>query len=406
MTSKSALQIWRERWEFLQRERAIASAPDLKFQLEQQIEECQQAIKQLEQNPKSSEITLPLSLTNIEHPSGTVQLTSQFYIKREPWESRSYQEMEKVAGLVRIKAPRQMGKTSLLARIRDHAEADGYRIATLDFQGTEAAIFEDLNQFLKRFCAIISRKVGIETTRIKEFWDDDLFGPKENCNNYFEECILAGSNVPLFLGIDELDRIFPYNEVAKEFLALLRNWNEQAKVDQTWAKLRMVIVHSTESYVVMDTNSSPFNVGLEIALKEFTKEQILDLATRHGLNWGDGEVEELMGMVGGHPYLVRLALYHIAQGDFTLAQLLNKAPTDGGIYGEHLRRHLWNLQQHPELAEALQKVVSSDRPVLLQAILSFKLNGMGLINLQGNDITLRYPRLYRPYFSECLGKNR
>ena len=114
MTSKSALQIWRERLEFLQRERAIAASADLKFQLEQQIEECQQAIEQLEQNPESSEITLPLSLTNIEHPSGTVQLTSQFYIKREPWESRSYQEMEKVAGLVRIKAPRQMGKTSLL----------------------------------------------------------------------------------------------------------------------------------------------------------------------------------------------------------------------------------------------------------------------------------------------------
>jgi hypothetical protein len=295
-----------------------------------------------------------------------------------------------------------MGKTSLLARIRDHAEADGYRIATLDFQGTEAAIFEDLNQFLKRFCAIISRKVGIETTRIKEFWDDDLFGPKENCNNYFEECILAGSNVPLFLGIDELDRIFPYNEVAKEFLALLRNWNEQAKVDQTWAKLRMVIVHSTESYVVMDTNSSPFNVGLAVDLAEFTSSQMLDLAARHGLNWETGEVEQLMTMVGGHPYLVRLSLYRIAQGDLTLAELLAEAPTDAGLFGEHLRRHLWNLQQHPDLAQAFHQVIFSDRPVILEPMSAFKLNGMGLVDLKGNEVIPRHDRLYRPYFRSRL----
>ena len=94
----------------------------------------------------------------------------------------------------------------------------------------------------------------------------------------------------------------------------------------------MVIAHSTESYVVMDTNSSPFNVGLAVDLAEFTSSQILDLASRHGLNWEIGEVEQLMTMVGGHPYLVRLSLYRIAQGDLTLAELLAEAPTDAGLF--------------------------------------------------------------------------
>ncbi|BBD63139.1 TIR protein (plasmid) [Nostoc sp. HK-01] len=344
----------------------------------------------------------PLPVAELELPGGTIQLASLFYVQREPWESRSLEQMEKNAGLIRIKAPRQMGKTSLLARICHHATELGYRTATLDFLETDEAIFEDLTVFLKRFCALISRKLGISPRKVSEFWDEELFGPKENCNDYFEQCILSDVTVPLFLGLDELDRLFPYNAVAKEFLALLRSWNEKAKVNETWAKLRMAIAHSTESYVVMDTNSSPFNVGLAVDLPEFNQEQVLDLVARHGLSWGTEETRQLMEMVGGHPYLVRLALYHVAQGDLTLTQLLATAPTDAGIYGEHLRRHLWNLQQNPELAAAFQKVVATDKPVCLPSMSAFKLNGMGLVSLQGNEVIVRHECLYRPYFQSRL----
>ncbi|MBC1222094.1 AAA-like domain-containing protein [Nostoc sp. UCD121] len=344
----------------------------------------------------------PLPVAELELPGGTIQLASRFYVQREPWESRCYEQIEKNAGLIRIKAPRQMGKTSLLARICHHATELGYRTATLDFLETDESIFEDLTVLLKRFCALISRKLGLSPRTVSEFWDEELFGPKENCNDYFEQYILTPLTVPLFLGLDELDRLFPYNTVAKEFLALLRSWNEKAKVNETWAKLRMAIAHSTESYVVMDTNSSPFNVGLAVELPEFNQKQMLDLVARHGLNWETEETRQLMKMVGGHPYLARLALYHVAQGDLTLTQLLATVSTDAGIYGEHLRRHLWNLQQNPELAAAFQQVVATKEPVCLPSMSAFKLNGMGLVTLQGNEVVLRHECLYRPYFQSRL----
>ncbi len=79
----------------------------------------------------------PLPVADLELPGGTMPLDSQFYIKREPWDSRCIQEIENRAGLVRIKAPRQMGKTSLLARIRDRASDLGYQTVTLDFLGID-----------------------------------------------------------------------------------------------------------------------------------------------------------------------------------------------------------------------------------------------------------------------------
>lgn len=344
----------------------------------------------------------PPPVADLELPGGTMPLTSEYYIHREPWDTRCLQEIEHRAGLVRIKAPRQMGKTSLLARIRDRAVQLGYRPVTISFLETDERAFADASVFLKRLCAFVSKQLGLSPKLVTECWDEELFGPKENCTDYFEEQVLSTLDAPLFLGLDELDRLFPYEAVSKEFLMLLRAWNEKAKVNNTWSKLRMAIAHSTESYVVLDTNSSPFNVGLAVDLPEFSAAQVLALVDKHGLRWGTGDVEALMDMVGGHPYLVRLALYHLAQQDVTLPELLTEAPTDAGIYGEHLRRHLWNLQQHPDLAQAFEQVIMSDRPVELRSILAFKLNGMGLVNLQGNEVVLRHDRLYRPYFRTRL----
>jgi hypothetical protein len=60
------------------------------------------------------------------------------------------------------------------------------------------------------------------------------------------------------------------------------------------------------------------------------------------------------------------------------------------------------LPQHLELAKVFHQVIFSDRPVVLKPMLAFKLNGMGLVDLKGNEVTPRYDRLYRPYFRSHL----
>lgn len=160
-------------------------------------------------------------------------------------------------------------------------------------------------------------------------------------------------------------------------------------------------MHSMEVYVPMDINQSPFNVGLLIELPEFTSQQVYNLALLHKLDWDVERVERLLTMVGGHPYLVRLALYSIARQDVPLEQVLLSGSTEAGIYSDHLRRHLWNLQQHPELATAMQEVVAATTSVRLKSVLAFKLYSMGLVHLQGNDVTPRCD-LYRQYFRDRL----
>ncbi|MDP8963391.1 MAG: AAA-like domain-containing protein [Cyanobacteriota bacterium] len=341
----------------------------------------------------------PQPVAEPELPRGQVELASAFYVERPGIDERCYEALAKPGALIRIKAPRQMGKTSLMARILHRATQQGYATVPLSFQLADSKVFTDLDKFLRWFCAIVALELQLPD-RLADYWNE-IFGSKVNCKSYFEQYLLANVTNPLVLGLDEVDRVFQYPELAADFLGLLRAWHEDAKNREIWRKLRLVVVHSTEVYIPMDINQSPFNVGLPIDLPEFQLEQVRELAQRHGLDWGVTEVEQLMAMVGGHPYLVRLALYYIARQEMTLTQLLETAPTDAGLYSDHLRRHLWNLSQHPELAAALKKVVSADNPVQLESMQGFKLHSMGLVQLQGNEVTPRCD-LYRQYFSVRL----
>ncbi|NET36282.1 MAG: TIR domain-containing protein [Cyanothece sp. SIO1E1] len=352
----------------------------------------------------NTQIPSPLPVAEPELPNGRVHVDSAFYVERVPNEAQCYREILRPGALIRIKAPRQMGKTSLMARILARAKEQGYRTVNLSFQHADESIFASLSQLLQWFCARVARKLSL-SYQISDHWTD-TYGSKDNCTIYFEDHLLSQAENPLVLGLDEVDRVFQHPSIADDFFGLLRAWYEEAGYGHggghSWEKLRLIVVHSTEVYIPLDINQSPFNVGMPIELLEFDLDQVYYLAQRHGLDWQMPQVHQLMQIVGGHPYLVRLALYHIAQKQLTLQQLPEIAPTEAGIYGDHLRRHLWNLQKHPELATALSQVVTMDQPVELASILAFKLHSLGLVHLHGNGVTPRF-ELYRQYFCDRLG---
>jgi transcriptional regulator with XRE-family HTH domain len=342
---------------------------------------------------------IPQPAAEPELPGGQVDVASQFYVERQPIEERCYQTIVQPSALIRIKAPRQMGKTSLMAKILHHGSLQGYCTVPLTFQLVDKAVFANLDKFLKWFCAYVGRELHLPN-QLEDYWDD-IFGSKVNCKDYFEKYILPQIDSPLILGLDEIDRVFQYPDIAEDFLGLLRAWHEESKRRDIWKKLRLIVVHSTEVYIPMNINQSPFNVGLPVDLPEFNHLQIQDLAARHNLNWSDAEVEQLMSIVGGHPYLVRVALYHISQSELTLDELQESAIADAGIYSDHLRRQLWNLEEYPELAEGMREIAAADIPVQLKSMQAFKLDSLGLVKLQGNECVPRC-ELYRQYFRSHL----
>ncbi|MBE9224887.1 AAA-like domain-containing protein [Phormidium sp. LEGE 05292] len=337
-------------------------------------------------------------------PSGAVSLDSPFYIERSPIEEQVYAEISKPGALVRIKAPQEMGKTSLLLRVLDYANRLGYYTVNLNLQQVDQAILSDINKFLRWLCVNIARQLHKEA-RLDDYWDEDI-GCKISCTLYLRNYLLEQIDSPLILALDEVNQIFEHPEVAKDFFPLLRSWYEEAKRIPVWQKLRLIVVHSTDIYVPLQLKQSPFNVGLPIQLNSFSLGEVINLAKHYGLNWtGEEEVKLLMDMVGGHPALVHIAIYHLSRGNLTIAQLLQSAPTSTGIYSSHLQRHQATLKEQQELASALGTVMSANDPVPLDPILAYKLSSMGLIQLNDNKATLSC-QLYQQYFQNFQAEHR
>jgi hypothetical protein len=184
---------------------------------------------------------------------------------------------------------------------------------------------------------------------------------------------------------------------------MLRSWHEDAKVYEVWEKLRLIVVQSIEDYDSSYIDRSPFgNVGSVFKLPEFTEAQVQDLAERYKLNYDQTQVQQLMSLIGGHPYLIRLAIDHLTDGE-TLENFLNNAPTNDGIYGDYLRRIFSKLQRSPHLSTAFKQVVTATEPVAIPTNTEYQLYSMGLVERakKGNKFIPRC-QLYRQYFQEHL----
>jgi hypothetical protein len=325
-----------------------------------------------------------------------------FEIPREPQESRCYQTILQPGSILRIKAPQQMGKTRMLNRVLGRFTNNDYQIAVLNFQNRlDSSAFNSLEQFLKAFCVGISDRLKLPNNLVKEYWHEKDGSLNHKTTVYFEDIILDRINSPLILVLEDIDRVFEH-PLATDFCDLLRGWHGEAQRDELWQKLRLVIVHSTDVYASLDINSSPLaNVGETVTLDEFTPQQVEDLVRQYGLDWNSDLIEQLMKLVGGHPYLINHALKTIVNQSITLEELLATATTQQGTYRDRLLE-LWGIiQQQPALREALRNVVTASHPVRIDPFQLFQLYSLGLVKIEGNNAIPRC-HLYRQYFSTLL----
>lgn len=338
---------------------------------------------------------------DLEIPEGAVPLDSPFYIERPPIEQQCYQEILKPGALILLKAPSLFGKTSLKKRIVAHSSQYNYHIVQIDFEQADKSLFDNITQFLRWFCANIARQLKLKPN-LDDYWDDD-FGSKISCTLYLESYILEQLENPLILALDQVHILFEYPQITANFLPLLRSWYEEAKDVDVWQKLRLIVIYSTDIYVPLNINQSPFNVGLSFRLPEFTESQIETLARLHQLSSKNqlNFIKNLIKLVGGNPYLIRLAMYNIKNKQISAEQLLETATTLSGIYSNHLRLQWTKLQNFPILLKAIEKIVNIEQSVKIEPITAHKLESMGLAKFIGDKV-IPSCELYRIFFRNQL----
>lgn len=348
--------------------------------------------------PKLSGDLAPSPVAPLEVPRGAVRLESKYYIKRNN-EDAFIRHVETPGALLRIRGPRQFGKTSLLTRVIHHAVKNDYIIVAIDFQEFDEEVMSNLDKMLWEFCSYFAEDLDIED-KLEKRWARPR-AKKQTCTAFIEKDILRARRRPILVALDEADRLFRYKDVSTEFFLLLRSWHEKSKVPnkKEWEKFRLALSYSTEAKLaIQDLNASPFNVGEEAKLPPFQEEQVMELANRHGLTLGD-DISSMMDLLAGHPYLTRRALYLLAKQEFNYRQLLEKADKHDGPFSDHLRHHLVNIKQFQDASKAMKLII--EEGLCKDPIMATRLEATGLVKGTPPDV-VPTNGLYGSYFKGKL----
>jgi hypothetical protein len=357
-----------------------------------------------DQNNRASQSTLQSNaqeyppFQRVEMSEGVVDLQSSFYITRS-----SDEIAQAVIGeqgvTITIKGTRQVGKSSLLARLIMRAQTLGKRVVLLNFQLLKPFL-EDPNLFFKQFCVVFSHKLGI-TEQVEAYWKVPLANAF-CCTEYVGSYLLNQLSQPVLLAIDEADIIFE-SKFRTDFFAMLRTWHNNRAFDPIWKQLDLVLVTSTEPYYFIDNlNQSPFNVGEVIELQDFTSQQISHLNTLYGSPLTKEDERQLMALLNGHPYLIRRAFYLIASGRITMADLLAHASDERGPFGEHLRTLLLQLNERALLMKDLRQVIYQQTCPDEKSF--FRLRGAGVVRRE-KQVVLPRCALYAEFFRNHFQNN-
>jgi hypothetical protein len=205
---------------------------------------------------------------------------------------------------------------------------------------------------------------------------------------------------PITLAIDEAEIVFgtPFQS---DFFAMLRNWHNNRAHDSRWKRLDLVVVTSTEPYAfIRDLNQSPFNVGEQVSLQNFTIEQIAKLNELNHRPFTREQLDQLKILLCGQPFLVRRALYLVATKRLSFADLLHHAVDDDGPFGDHLRAFMLRIANDEPLKAGLRQVLKH-HTLGGDELLFFRLRGAGLVRREGNAVVISC-QLYADFFSRHL----
>jgi hypothetical protein len=347
--------------------------------------------------------------------SGTMSTDSPYYVEREA--DRSIRDLfygPKTSFVlnnktVTIKGHKQSGKSSLLVRIEAWAVEQGCTTCYIDFQGKDDEELKTTGDLFRSIANSISDELHIDFDPELEWKADGRW--KEKLTSFVEAKVLAlGEQEVVFL-FDEADLTFPYGEVCKVLFSTLRFWHNKRPrdhKDRGWKRLWLIVAHSTEpSLWIRDLNQSPFNVGQSVVLEDFDERKVVprevpELNERYQSPLRtDEEIRGLLELVGGHPFLARLALDRLVAQSCSFAELESTAINPESPFVTLHLKHLWELiQADKSLVSALREILRYGKCDDGKSFERLDAAGLSRVDASGR-VSLRY-KIYNDYFRQKL----
>ncbi|MEO1375853.1 MAG: AAA-like domain-containing protein, partial [Cyanobacteria bacterium J06635_10] len=212
--------------------------------------------------------------------------------------------------------PRQMGKSSLMVRMIQYLNNEGFSCGAIDLTriGSENVTpdqwYRGLTAELWRSFSLL-RKVNLKT-----WWQERSdISPVQRLSQFIEEVLLVeiaklDDNYPknLVIFIDEIDNILGLNFTVNDFFAVIRSCYNQRSINPEYRRLTWVLFGvATPGNLITSHERTPFNIGQSIHLEGFKEHEAQPLL--RGLTEKVSNLQtvlkEILSWTSGQPFLTQ-----------------------------------------------------------------------------------------------------
>ncbi len=256
-----------------------------------------------------------------------------------------------------VLSSRQMGKSSLLVRMRHLLQQEGFSCTYIDMTriGSENITPQ---QWYKGVVTELWQGFDLyEKVNLKLWWQEFNDLPVlQRLSRFIEDVLLAAiPDRQIIIFIDEIDSILSLSFPVDDFFALIRFCHNQRAHNREYNRLTWAVFGvATPSDLIASPNRTPFNIGLGIDLSGFQEWETEPLV--RGLvgkvNNPRTVLKEILAWTAGQPFLTQKLCYLIQMLSRKAGGVLTITPNGEAFWVEELvRTHIiknWETQDDPE----------------------------------------------------------
>jgi WD40 repeat protein len=215
---------------------------------------------------------------------------------------------------------RQMGKSSLMARVARRLKEAGVHTAIIDLTGIGAGEGDEnekasADRWYKGVARAIARGLNLKAD-LNDWWREREDLPAlQRLTEFFGDVALAEAAGRIVIFVDEIDTTIKL-PFADDFFAAIRACYNKRAAEPEFNRLSFVLLGvASPSELIKDTARTPFNIGHRIDLTDFTFEEAKPLARglRVTEERGEQALRRILHWTGGHPYLTQKLCQTLAQ---------------------------------------------------------------------------------------------
>ncbi|MEO2004533.1 MAG: AAA-like domain-containing protein, partial [Candidatus Poribacteria bacterium] len=163
---------------------------------------------------------------------------------------------------------RQMGKSSLMARVAQRLRGDGATAVLLDLTAIGQNV--TVEQWYDGLLVRVGEQLDLED-ELEEFWDEHTgLPPVQRWMTALRRVVLPASDGQVVVFVDEIDVVQSVPFSTGEFFVAIRECYTRRSEDDELERLSFCLIGvATPSDLIEDPLTTPFNVGVRIELTDF-----------------------------------------------------------------------------------------------------------------------------------------